>query len=134
MAYYGNNDKSEKGTPGLLFRERLEYGVGQRSLSGKWDLLWSMHSHQASLNPTDVGGEKPENCVYTLSELLIQNDKDLESYAELSVLNDADPLLLTKKIEYVKVLAACLKRIDEINTRGQLLEAVKAPQGAPMPS
>lgn len=134
MAYYANNDKSEKGTPGLLFRERLEYGVGQRSLSGKWDLLWSMHSHQASLNPADVGGEKPANCTFTLTELLNQNDKDLEKFSELSVLDDGVPISPEKKIEYVKVLAQCLKRIDEINTRGQLLEAVKAPQGAPMPS
>ena len=130
---WSSNDKSEKGTPGLLFRERLEYAIGQRAISGKWDLLWSIHSHQASLNPEDTIGEKPANCEFTLNELLKINDKQLEDFSHLSLMTDEDLLSKEEKIKYVMVLAQCLKRIDEINTRANLLENVKASEGVKMP-
>jgi len=126
-------DKSEKGTPGLIFRERLEYAVGIRNLAGDWKLLWSIHSHQASVNPDDPNGQKPDICKFKVSELLQQNDEDLMKYAEISQVSDDSLITNETRIEYVKVLAQCLKRIDEINKRGDLLENVKASQGAPMP-
>jgi hypothetical protein len=127
------NDKSEKGTPGLLFRQRLEYGIGTRSLAGKWDLIWSMHSHQTSANPNDIAGEKPANCTKTLSELLKENDDDLMEYSEISLIDESEVLARDKKLEYTNVLAQCLKRIDEINYRGGLLESVKGSEGVKMP-
>jgi hypothetical protein len=129
----GWQDKSEKGTPGLLFRQRLEYGVGLRSLAGKWDLLWSMHSHQVSANPADTGGEKPANCEHTLPELLKINDKELMDHAVISTLSDSAVVTGDQRILYTKVLSQCLKRIDEINYRGNLLENVKASEGVPLP-
>jgi hypothetical protein len=131
MASY--NDKSEKGTPGLLFRQRLEYGVGLHNLAGKWDLLWSMHSHQCSANPTDISGVIPVNCVHTIAELLQQNDDELLKYVRVSLLEDTTLLTDAQKIEYIQVLAQCLKRLDEISYRANLYESVKASEGTRLP-
>jgi hypothetical protein len=131
MANY--NDKSEKGTPGLLFRQRLEYGVGIHNLAGKWDLLWSMHSHQCSANPADISGEKPVNCIKSIPDLLKENDAELMAYVGISLIDDTNPPSDTERTEYTKVLAQCLKRLDEISYRANLYESVKTTEGAPMP-
>lgn len=131
MAAY--NDKSEKGTPGLLFRQRLEYGVGLHDLAGKWNLLWSMHSHQCSANPDDITGHKPANCKKTIPQLLKENDDELLKYVKISLVEESTLLTDGEKIEYIQVLAQCLKRLDEISYRANLYESVKASEGVTMP-
>ena len=133
MAYSSSGDKAEKGTPGLLFRQRLEYGIGMRGLKQKWDLLWSMHSHQASANPEDAVGSELKPGQSTLNELIKINDKELMDCAEISDLEDVSLLTEGQRIGYIKILAQCLKRIDEINYRGALLESVRGGEGPKMP-
>lgn len=129
---YGQGDKSFGGTPGLLFRQRLEYGIGQRSLKAKRDLLWAMHSEERSMFPQEDA--VPVGCIHTLPELLTINDNELKALVK-RVVHYGEGMAVDPDVEeaITLLLDGCIARIDEIMSRGKLIENVRPAQGTPLP-
>jgi hypothetical protein len=132
MAAYTSADKSYGGTPGLLFRLRLELGIGTRSPKSRRTLLHSIHSEQRAMFPIEP--ELPAGCKKTLPELLELNQGVLDELIEKVVsYGDDVPVPPDQEIELTRLMDLCERRIDEIMFRGKLIEKVRQDQGPQLP-
>lgn len=130
MAPYRQSDKSYGGTPGLLFRERLEYGLGQRSLSSDRKMLISLHSHVRSMNPTEET-EDPESV--PLQKLLDLNHQDLITLVYVDKYLDDVPVDPAERQKASLDLETVLFRLDEIIYRAKIIENIRPSEGPSLP-
>jgi hypothetical protein len=132
MASYASSDKSFGGTPGLLFRLRLELGIGTRSLKSRRTLMHSIHSEQRAMFPVEVA--VPEGCKETLPDLIQMNETVLDDLIDTVMgFGDDVPVPPETEAELTRLMDHCEKRIDEIMFRGKLIERVRAEQGPALP-
>lgn len=126
---YPNSDKAGGGTPGQMWRQRLEYGIGTHSLERKRDILSSLHSHQRSMNPQDTGekiaGEE------SISELLKKNDQRLLDSVEIFRFSaEGQVIAWADKKKFTLLFDQIIQTWDEITYRCKLYENIK-PASAP---
>lgn len=130
MAPYRQGDKSYGGTPGLLFRTRLEYALGQRSLSGDRKMLVSMHSQIRSINPQE---DSQDPAAEPIGNLLSLNDTDLKTLIIVDKYKDDIPVTDEQRNSATLALETVLYRLDEIIYRAKIIENIRPSEGPSLP-
>lgn len=129
---YGPIDKSFGGTPGLIFRLRLELGMGNRSPKDRRTLLHSLYSLERAMFPAE--DEIPAGCTESLPDLMKDLKQQLHDLV-VRVINYGEdvPIPPADEVVITHLLDAVTEQIDEVMYRGKLIESVRPAQGPAVP-
>ncbi len=119
------------GTPGLIFRQRLELGLGKHGSRERLDTLASIFSLQMSMMPKE---DPPVPDEPAILDLITENQEAITSAYEYDRDTTNEEEIDPDKVkEYDKLLWTIMNRIDQIDYRCKIIENVRESQGQEAP-